>query len=285
MTLLPGRDLGSELGAPPLLHSALYCNAVFLLHFLDSSTIVLTTQPSHADQSWPNRTATFGNSMRGRPHVPTNPSQWHYVLPDAGQAVGAPVIELTTRSRAQPLFIPARRAREPRVSRFSPAPRWGLPFLLLSHPVPSSVRLPCLRRRPFRRKLGGCRRMPPSRSHARTRPLPAGLRSLFPRFASTATGPYLIRGPDFTWRPPPLRLGGLRFGGGYLATAKHSGPTRRQAPPLHQAKQGNGSVALMIKRADSARGAPTPLGIFVALTSSRSADEFSPALPHPLTLQ
>ena len=100
----------------------------------------------------------------------------------------------------------------------------------LVHPVPSSVRLPCLRRRPFRRKLGGCRRMPPSRSHARTRPLPAGLRSLFPRFASTATGSHLIRGPDFTWRPPPLRLGGLRFGGGYLATAKHSGSTRRQAP-------------------------------------------------------
>ena len=48
------------------------------------------------------------------------------------QAVGAPVIELTTRSRAQPLFIPARRAREPHVSRFSPAPRWGLPFVLLS---------------------------------------------------------------------------------------------------------------------------------------------------------
>ena len=108
----------------------------------------------------------------------------------AGRAVGAPVIELATRSKAFPLFGPARCAREPCITRFSPAPRWGLRSCLVPvHPVPSSVRLPRIRRRPFRRKLGGRCRVPPSRSHARTRPLPAGFRSSFPRFASTAVTP------------------------------------------------------------------------------------------------
>ena len=72
--------------------------------------------------------------MRDRPHAPHQPSSVtlritrHQSSP-AGRAVGAPVIELQTRSTAFPLFSPARRAREPYLSRFSPAPRWGLPFV------------------------------------------------------------------------------------------------------------------------------------------------------------
>ena len=132
---------------------------------------------------------------------------------------GRAVIELATRSTAFPLFCPARRAREPYLS---PAPRWAFRSCIVPvHPVPSSVRLPRIRRRPFRRKLGGRCRVPPSRSHACTRPLPAALRSSFSRFASTAVTPkatrsHLIRGPDFAWRPPSPTARG--FGGGYLAT-------------------------------------------------------------------
>ena len=139
MTLLPGRDLGSELRQASVpLGSVPRCAAT--LCFCSTSwapPIVPTAQPSHAVQSWPERTATFGKSMRDRPHAPHQPSSvtlritGHQSSP-AGRGVGAPVIELATRSTAFPLFSPARRAREPYLSRFSPAPpsvRASFPFI------------------------------------------------------------------------------------------------------------------------------------------------------------
>ena len=223
MTLLPGRDLGSELRQASVPLGSVPCCAETLCFCFTSWAlpIVPTAQPSHAVQSWPERTATFGKSMRDRPHAPHQPSSvslriaGHQSSP-AGRAVGAPIIKLATRSTAFPLFSPARRARESYLSRFSPAPRWGpsvrasFPFIpspplsvcLASDAAPSEGNSAgaagCLRRgrtlAPVRFRVVFAHRSRGSHLQ-QSRPRPPGHTSFV---AQTSLGD-----------PPPLRLGGL----------------------------------------------------------------------------
>ena len=214
--------------------------------------IVPTAQPSHAVQSGPERTATFGKSMRDRPHALHQPSSvtlrmTGHQSDDYGRAVGAPVIELSTRSTAFPLFSPARRAREPYLSRFSPPPRWGLPFVPRSRSFrpllsPSASHW----RRPFRGKLGGRCRVPPSRSHAR--PSASDWSSLIVPavriYSSHALG---HRATPLSW--PRFRLETpLPYGSGVWRRLLSNRPSilgqfDARPPPLHQAKLGTGRVA------------------------------------------
>ena len=231
MTLLPGRDLGSELRqASVFLGSVPRCAAT--LCFCSTSwapPITPTAQPSHAVQSWPERTATFGKSMRDRPHAPTNPPQRHYALPDISRPPpDEPSVLPSSSWRLVPQLFhslaPARRAREPYLSRNPPAPRWGLLFVPRSR---SSRPLLCPsashQTPPLPKET---RRALPSASVAvaRSHPSASGWSSLIVPavriYSSHALGhrPHLIRGPDFAWRPPSPTARG--FGGGYLATVQ-----------------------------------------------------------------
>ena len=190
---------------------------------------------------------------RADPSVPRQPSSvtlritGHQSSP-AGRAVGAPVIELATRSTAFPLFSPARRAREPYISRFSPAPRWGLPFVPRSR---SSRPLLC-----------------PSASH-QTPPLPKEIRRALPSVSvavarlhpSVSGWSSLIvpavricrshalghRATPHSW--PRLRLETpLPYGSGVWRRLLSNRPSilgqfDARPPLLHQAKLGTGRVA------------------------------------------
>ena len=191
--------------------------------------------------------------MRDRPHAPHQPSSvtlritGHQSSP-AGRAVGAPVIELSTRSTAFPLFSPARRAREPCTSLDFLHRRVGAFRLCLVpvHSVPSSVRLPridaassegssagaagCLRRgrtlAPVRFRLVVAHRSRGSHLQ-QSRPRPPATPHSWPRFRLETPLPY----GSGVWRR--------------LLSNRPSilGQFDARPPPLHQAKLGTGRVA------------------------------------------
>ena len=141
----------------------------------------------------------------------------------AGQAIGAPVIELTTRSRAQPFFSPLVDVRERHTS---------LDFLRSSfYPfIPSPPLFVCLASgaTPSEGSLAGAA----ERFRCGRTLSPVRFRLVFAHCSrgshlqqSRLRPPgHLIRGPDFAWRPPPLRATARRFGGG-LAIVQASGQT------------------------------------------------------------
>ena len=182
---------------------------------------------------------------------PTNPSQWHYALPDISRPPPDEPSALPSSSwwlvpqLFHSQFSPARRAREPYLS---PAPRWGLSFVPRSRssrpllcpsashqtpPLPMETRraLPCA-----------------SVAVARSHPSASGWSSLIVPavriYSSHALG---HRATRHSW--PRLRLETpLPYGSGVWRRLLSNRPSilgqfDARPPPLHQAKLGTGRVA------------------------------------------